>query len=69
MTFCIKNYNCELVTVLQNTLEIFQNVNYNSKFHISFSSLLLARLKSVYSLIWGAQEIWGKGGGETLALL
>ena len=24
---------------------------------------------SAYSLIWGAQEILGKGGGETLALL
>ena len=31
--------------------------------------LLLAHLESAYSLIWGAQEIWGKGGGETLALL
>ena len=30
---------------------------------------LLARLESAYSLIWGAQEILGKGGGETLALL
>ena len=34
-----------------------------------FYSLLLARLESAYSLIWGAQEILGKGGGETLALL
>ena len=32
-------------------------------------ALLLARLESAYSLIWGAQEILGKGGGETLALL
>ena len=32
-------------------------------------NLLLARLESAYSLIWGAREIWGKGGGETLALL
>ena len=31
--------------------------------------LLLASLESAYSLIWGAQEIWGKSGGETLALL
>ena len=30
---------------------------------------LLARLESAYSLIWGAREIWGKSGGETLALL
>ena len=26
-------------------------------------------LESAYSLNWGAREIWGKGGGETLALL
>ena len=26
-------------------------------------------LESAYSLNWGAQEIWGKGEGETLALL
>ena len=31
--------------------------------------LLLARLESAYSLIWGARETWGKSGGETLALL
>ena len=32
-------------------------------------SLLLVRLESAYSLIWGSHEIWGKGGGDTLALL
>ena len=26
-------------------------------------------LEAAYSLNWGAREIWGKGGGETLALL
>ena len=31
--------------------------------------LLLARLESAYSLIWGSHEIWGKGDGDTLALL
>ena len=30
---------------------------------------LLARLESAYSLIWGAREIFGKSGGETLTLL
>ena len=30
--------------------------------------LLLARLESAYSLIWGSRKIWGKGGGDTLAL-
>ena len=26
-------------------------------------------LEVAYSLNWGARKIWGKGGGETLALL
>ena len=26
-------------------------------------------LEAAYSLNWGTREIWGKGGGETLALL
>ena len=30
--------------------------------------LIAGSLESAYSLNWGAQEIWGKGGGETLAL-
>ena len=37
--------------------------------HSVFALILLARLESAYSLIWGAREIWRKGGGETLALL
>ena len=32
-------------------------------------SLVAGSLEAAYSLNWGAQEIWGKGGGETLALL
>ena len=36
----------------------------NSKFHLIADSL-----ESAYSLNLGAQEIWGKGGGDTLALL
>ena len=30
---------------------------------------LLAHLESAYSLIWSSHEIWGKVGGNTLALL
>ena len=26
-------------------------------------------LEAAYSLNWGAPEIWGKGGGETLEIL
>ena len=32
-------------------------------------SFFAGSLEAAYSLNWGAQEIWGKGGGETLALL
>ena len=32
-------------------------------------SLIAGSLEAAYSLNWGAQKIWGKGGGETLALL
>ena len=31
--------------------------------------MIAGSLEAAYSLNWGAQEIWGKGGGETLALL
>ena len=31
--------------------------------------LVAGSLEAAYSLNWGAREIWGKGGGETLALL
>ena len=38
--------------------------------YILLDSLIIAgSLEAAYSLNWGAQEIWGKGGGETLALL
>ena len=33
------------------------------------SLFIAGSLEAAYSLNWGAQEIWGKGGGETLALL
>ena len=32
-------------------------------------STIAGSLEAAYSLNWGAREIWGKGGGETLALL
>ena len=31
--------------------------------------VIAGSLEAAYSLNWGAQEILGKGGGETLALL
>ena len=35
----------------------------------NFNMLFVGLLEAAYSLNWGAQKIWGKGGGETLALL
>ena len=32
-------------------------------------TIVAGSLEAAYSLNWGAREIWGKGGGETLALL
>ena len=32
-------------------------------------SIFAGSLEAAYSLNWGVREIWGKGGGETLALL
>ena len=32
-------------------------------------SIVAGSLEAAYSLNWGAREIWGKCGGETLALL
>ena len=32
-------------------------------------AIIAGSLQAAYSLNWGAQEIWGKGGGETLAPL
>ena len=33
------------------------------------ANVIAGSLEAAYSLNWGAREIWGKGGGETLALL
>ena len=41
-------------------LSMYLNVYY---------SFFAGSLESAYSLNWGAREIWGKGEGETLALL
>ena len=36
---------------------------------LTVSRIIAGSLEAAYSLNWGAREIWGKGGGETLALL
>ena len=40
-----------------------------SKEHVVFITIFAGSLESAYSLILGSHEIWGKGGGDTLALL
>ena len=32
-------------------------------------AIFAGSLEAAYSLNWGAREIWGKGGGETSAVL
>ena len=34
-----------------------------------YECIIAGSLEAAYSLNWGAQKIWGKGGEETLALL
>ena len=36
---------------------------------MDFLALFAGSLEAAHSLNWGAREIWGKGGGETLGLL
>ena len=36
---------------------------------ISLQGVIADSLEAAYSLNWGAREIWGKGGGETLPFL
>ena len=35
----------------------------------SLEEIFAGSSEAAYSMNWGAREIWGKGGGETLALL
>ena len=37
--------------------------------YIANDCIIAGSLEAAYSLNWGARQIWGKGGGETLALL
>ena len=38
-------------------------------YNLILIDIIAGSLESAYSLNWGAQEIWGKGGRDTLALL
>ena len=51
-------------------LQLTSLVIFSIAFVAFFAIILIAgSLEAAYSLNWGAREIWGKGGGETLALL
>ena len=59
-TFQVNSLNSEFNKILKRE---------NSIGYYHFLYLIAGSLEAAYSLNWGAQEIWGKGGGETLALL
>ena len=44
-------------------------VNGKRRLRCQWNQVIAGSLESAYSLNWGAREIWGKGEGETLALL
>ena len=47
----------------------FYNCSFARKILNSVFKLIAGSLEAAYSLNWGVQEIWRKGGGQTLALL
>ena len=63
LAFSILAKNWCSVASLEHNCEGFSSVVTDANI-----ALLLARLESAYSLIWGSHKIWGKGGGDTLAL-
>ena len=80
MIYCLQSIHepaCVILTLFQFVFKVSILTHYCSKFpsqpiivqSLHFGQLLLAHLESAYSLIWGSHEIWGKGGGHTLALL
>ena len=48
-------------------MEMFKTISVIRDFDATIN--IAGSLESAYSLIWGSHEIWGKGGGDTLALL
>ena len=56
----------KIVVIIESTNKSYVTIQAFKQY---FSIYLLARLESAYSLICGSLKIWGKGGGDTLALL
>ena len=44
-------------------------LQHSQIYTIENDAFIAGSLEAAYSLNWGAREIWGKGGGETFALL
>ena len=65
---------CDMILTM---FVIYGCLNGNVRYFLLISSVLTVlglglvagSLEAAYSLNWGSREIWGKGGGETLALL
>ena len=57
---------CEMERMLEHYVVVENSKCLN--IHVGFI-VFAGSLEAAYSLNWGAREIWGKGGGETLALL
>ena len=51
-----------------NNVHIKEFLSVNSS-NVRDNRFIAGSLEAAYSLDCGAQKIWGKGGGETLALL
>ena len=56
---------------MQTFWRLFEAEQYDGAAHLGriWIPFIAGSLEAAYSLNWGAREIWGKGGGETLALL
>ena len=72
--FRLVNSYCSFFKVIILTLIKFTDLTKSKCRVLAHSycqkiSLIAGSLEAAYSLNWGAREIWGKGGGETLALL
>ena len=65
-TTLYRSYDVQLSFHTMFTQTHIVNAIYMLYAHIH---IIAGSLEAAYSLNWGAQEIWGKGGGETLALL
>ena len=65
MDLCLRSFSIATMALFVGA----QILETNDSMSHKQVTLIAGSLESAYSLNWGAREIWGKGGGETLALL